>query len=191
MRGRSITEEKIWSEFSGAVGSITIEPSFAEEIATALNEVHQKAKAVTRKQMEVFRERLLSLEKREDEIYDDFKKGVLDSSGYERQLKRVRSERAEYANILEKLQLELQDSFMETAQSILELAKEAKSLWLSRPAMERRMFLDKILSNPVLNGANIEFNLRKPFLVLAEMARKENWRPHFHNLRTAVETFAA
>ena len=66
---------------------------------------------------------------------------------------------------------------METAQSILELAKDAKTLWVSRAPMERRMFLDKVLSNPVLNGANIEFTLRKPFAVLAEMAQNDNWRP--------------
>lgn len=176
LKGKSITEEKIWTNFETAVDSITIDSKLAEEIAEALNVVHHAAKNITGKQMELYRCKLASLEQREDEIYDDFKNKILDSDGYERQLKRVRVERAEFTNTLEKLQLELQDSFMETAQSILELAKDAKTLWLSRAPMERRMFLDKILSNPVLNGANIEFNLRKPFAVLAEIAQKDDWR---------------
>lgn len=40
---------------------------------------------------------------------------------------------------------------------------------------ERKEALDRVVSNPILNGANVQFNLRKPFGILIEMKQKENW----------------
>lgn len=41
---------------------------------------------------------------------------------------------------------------METVQSILELAKNAKSFWNSQPVDEKKKVLEMILSNPTLVG---------------------------------------
>lgn len=38
-------------------------------------------------------------------------------------------------------------------------------------------FLEQVLSNRVLNGQTVEFDLRKPLQVLAEMKKTEEWRP--------------
>ena len=77
---------------------------------------------------------------------------------------------------LEMLQLSLTSAVLESANSILELAKNAKSLWKMQSISERKNLLDMVLSNPVLNGLNVEFNLRKPFDVLVEMKGNTEWR---------------
>lgn len=64
---------------------------------------------------------------------------------------------------------------METAKTVLELGKSAKSLWKDGAPEERRNLLDKLLSNPILDELNIQFNLKKPFAVLVEMKENEEW----------------
>lgn len=71
----------------------------------------------------------------------------------------------------------------ETARSILELATTAKSLWNQRSPIERRQLLDMLLSNRSLSGSSVEFVLKKPFAVLAEMATNQSWRGLRDDLR--------
>jgi hypothetical protein len=78
--------------------------------------------------------------------------------------------------LLEKANLAINDASFETAESILELATDAKSLWLSRSEVERREFLSKILSNQVLDGLTVRYDFKKPFAVVAKMAGNEKWR---------------
>lgn len=59
---------------------------------------------------------------------------------------------------------------METAKSILELAKNATSLWKSMEVEERKEMLNELLSNPVLNAVNIEYKTKRPFEILSPMA---------------------
>ncbi len=66
---------------------------------------------------------------------------------------------------------------MESVKSILELATSAKSLWIRKSAQERKDFLNMILSNPILEGVNVRYELKKPFAVLVKMSEKENWCP--------------
>jgi hypothetical protein len=51
--------------------------------------------------------------------------------------------------------MELSDTGYDTAKSILELATEPKSLWLQRSPQERKHFLEKLLSNPMLDAKTV------------------------------------
>jgi hypothetical protein len=76
---------------------------------------------------------------------------------------------------LEQLRLSLDSVFKESCKSILELATSAKSLWIRKSPQERRDFLNTILSNPILDGLTVRYELKKPFAVLVEMSEKESW----------------
>jgi hypothetical protein len=165
----NVTEAVLWQQMEVAVERVTLSRERAEEIADALNEAHNLACEAVRKEMAAYMAALLELEGREDMAYDDLKRGVLDDQGYKRQLKRVRDDRHHYTGLLEEAQLNLNGAYKETAQSILELAIDAKQLWLSRTPLERREFLSRLLSNRVLNGTNVQYELRKPFGTIAEM----------------------
>jgi len=177
LAGANVREEKIWDALGVAVESIAITESMADQIATALNQLEVKAKGRTRDEIARYQEALKQLEGREDRFYDDYVAGILDETGYRRNVQRVRDERQRFTTLLERSQLQLQTATLETAKSILELATTAKTLWSRRSPWERRDFLDQILSNPVLDGANVRYELRKPFRVLAEMSEKGEWYP--------------
>jgi hypothetical protein len=77
-------------------------------------------------------------------------------------LKRVRDERQNLSDVLGEAQQEVTGAVLVTARKILELAKKARELYLQRSAKERRDFLNKILSNPVLDGVSVRYELKKP-----------------------------
>lgn len=86
--------------------------------------------------------------------------------------------------LLEQAQQAMEGGLRENAQTILELASNPKSLWLSRSAFERKDFLEKIHSNCLTRGVTIEIYLRKTLEILEEMKKKDSWRPLVDDFRT-------
>ena len=176
--GRYVTEEQLWADFAPAVEQITITENFAQEIADALNEIHEKAKQAVRRDIQNYRDGLVNLEVREDKLYDDLHAGVIDKSGYKRQLDRIRDDRRRFTNLLEQSQLAISDACMVTARKILGLATQAKSLWNLGTQEERMEYLKNVCSDPVLDGVTVRYEMKKPFQTIARMKGFSNWRPH-------------
>jgi hypothetical protein len=130
---------------------------FAEAIADALNTTEKKAHRATEIQMVEFKAKEQELQSHEDKLFDMRLQGHIGQSDFDKQLARIRSNRDDLADQLETLQKGLTSAVMETAQTVLELATSAKSLWKQGTPEERRNFLDKLLSNPILDGVNVRF----------------------------------
>lgn len=89
-----------------------------------------------------------------------------------------------------KAQRQIDNAYLVTAQEILELAQNAKTLWLGRTKEEKRDFLEMILSNQVFDYPSVRYTLKKPFRTLSEMASSSDWlrlldsnqRPSGYNL---------
>lgn len=75
---------------------------------------------------------------------------------------------------MDKAQREIDGAYLVTAKKILELAKSAKELWLTRSREEKRDFLEKILSNRVFEAPTVQYEMKKPLRILAEMASSSN-----------------
>ena len=67
---------------------------------------------------------------------------------------------------------------MANVRIVLETASTAKDQWETRSDTEKLEFLSRLLWNPRLRGRTVEFDLRKPFAVLAKMVKTDEWRPH-------------
>lgn len=173
----NITEEKIMDQFSSVVDSIELDDVLAQQIADALNETKEKMKLCIAREIEGYNYALKKLEEKENMIFDNFNSKNIEKDMYDRQLVRVREERTHYTNLLKDANIKITDVGMNTAQSILELSRKANTLWSGRLPIERRDFLNKLLSNPRLNGANVEYELKKPFLIISKMKEKPDWRP--------------
>jgi site-specific DNA recombinase len=174
---RYVSEEKIVSGFATALDAISLSDMQADQISEALNATHARVQAAQRAEIEAFTQALQELEGAEDELYLDLKRGRVDEDGYKRQLARIRSERQRFVGLLAEAQRAIDGAYLHVAKKILELATRAKSLWDSRNARERRELLDKILSNPQLDGATVRYDFKKPFRAIAKMARTSNVLP--------------
>ncbi len=126
-------------------------------------------------QMAEFKAKEQELQGFENKLFDMRLQGHIAQTDFDKQLARIRSNRDDLTDQLETLQKGLTSAVMETAKSVLELGKSAKSLWKESTPEERRNLLDKLLSNPILDGLNIQFNLKKPFAVLVQMKENDKW----------------
>lgn len=165
-----LSEDKIFAQLGNAVDEIAITEQRAKDISDALNKTHLKAQAAVTREVDTFSAALKQLEGSEDEVYADLRKGILDESAYKRQLEHIRSERARFTQLLKQAQLGINDAYLVTAKKILELAQNAKTLWLTRSREEQRDFLNEILSNRVFDYPSVRYEMKKPFQTLSRMA---------------------
>ncbi len=177
-KGLITTSEKVWGQLGEVMDRISISEEFANDIAEAMNKLNSKTKKVIHFQQAELSDKCKELEKHEDQLTEFLLVGTIDKAAYDGQLRRIRGNREGLLEQLEQLRLSLQDTFMESVKSILELATSAKSLWIRKSAQERKEFLNMILSNPILDGVNVRYELKKPFAVLVKMSEnpeKESW----------------
>ncbi len=171
-----IGEEKIFDQFEAGVREFSITKEFADDIWAALDEAMDKQRRAIKKQMEGFREALKSLEGKEDFIYDHFTSGILDKEGYQRQVNKVRAERADHAHQIEQLTLLINDVSNEAIKKVFELAINAELRWKMKDRLERLEYLKRTCSNPTLDALTLHYQLQKPFERLAKMKGTSNWR---------------
>jgi len=67
---------------------------------------------------------------------------------------------------------------------ILELANKAYFLYLKQPPAEKAKLLRIVLSNCKIDAASVGPTYRKPFDVIFQRVRKEEWLPESYDLRT-------
>ncbi len=173
----NVKEDDILAQLTMAVDAIEITSAFADAVAHALNASHRAATAAKARSVDGFRAEISALQEKEDRLFDRFDAGEIDRDTYDRQLLRVREEKNDRLEKLASADAESDASYLETAQDVLELAKNAKSLLKSRTAEEQRDFLARLVCNPRLDGRTVCFDLRKPFAVLAKMRAANDWRP--------------
>lgn len=174
----NVREEQILDQFGSAVDAITLTPDIAAAIADGLNETHRAAMAAKARAADGFRAEVVALETKENRLFDLFAAGEVDRETYERQLARVRADRAERFERLQEAERDEDAKYLVAADRVLELAKRARSLWEGRSPEERRDFVARLVCNPRLDGRTVRYDLKKPFAVLAKMRGSDGWRPH-------------
>jgi DNA invertase Pin-like site-specific DNA recombinase len=173
----NVREASILEQLAGAVEAISLTQKIACSIAFALNETHRAATAAKREAVKVYKAQLASLDDKENRIVDLFAAGSFEPDVFRRQQARVREDRHSLFEKLQAAESEADDAYLVTADRVLELAKDAKTLWEGRAPAEQRDFLALLVCNPVLDGRTVRYTLRKPFAVLAQMHGEGGWRP--------------
>lgn len=77
-----------------------------------------------------------------------------------------------------------------TASHLLELAKNARSIFQSSQPAQKNKILKALLANCQINEKRLQLNLLKPFSVLVESTLSQNWlRVQVTNSLTGVECY--
>ena len=176
LKGMAVSEDKLMNQFGQVARDISIADDFRDELLKAVNETLVKVRRAVKDDLERFKAALASVDEKENLAYDHYATSVIDRDTYNRQRKRLQDERKQYASLMERAQLAISDAGIETVESIIELATNAESLWKHMTTEERRLLLDKVLSNRVLNGATVEYQIIKPLRTLSEMREDSKWR---------------
>lgn len=172
-----VSETKIWDQLENVVNQIYLKDERAKQISDALNELNEKVKMAVHRDIENYQSALDKLDEKRDKFVDLLASSVIDQEEYKRQSERLKDERRYYTELLKQSQCSISDAWKVTAQRVFELAMNAKSLWNQGSVEQRLEILKTVCSNPTLEGASVRYEIRKPFATVAEMAKKEDWRP--------------
>jgi DNA invertase Pin-like site-specific DNA recombinase len=173
---KSVSEEQIMIQFGNVAREITIAEDFRGQLLKTVNETLVKSRRAVKDDLDRYQASLQIVDGKENLAYDHFASGVIDLENYNRQRKRLQDERKLYANLMQQAQLAINGAALETVESIIELATNAESLWKHMTTEERRILLEKVLSNRVLNDVTVEYEIIKPLRTLGEMKLDEKWR---------------
>lgn len=176
LRGLATTEESIMNQFGNAVTEISIQEDFRDELMKAVNETLVATRRAVRDDLEKFKAALSEVDEKENRAYDHFASGAIELDLYNQQRKRLQEERRTYAKLMEQTQLRINGKAAETVESIIELATNAKSLWIHMTTQEKKELLDQLLSNRWLDGLSVRYEIIKPLRTLSEMKEDSNWR---------------
>ncbi len=160
------------------VDEISITEELAKAVSKALKKAHDKTIDAHKRNMDSYRTVINQTEKEEDKAYELLSTGAVDQNMYQRQIETIRKKKRHYENLLEDGQVLITTKFYETSDTILELTKNAKSLWKERSDEEKLEFLKLILSNQTLNTSassldevSIEYDLKESFKELAKIKK--------------------
>lgn len=191
MRGMYCAEHDLMNQFGNAVAKVTISKTMAERIANALNTIGDEANAVTRNEIAEFQKALDAIDERRDKLFDMFANGAIAEDEYRRQSDRLNQDRKHFTKLLGETQLKINDGWRLSAKLVLELATNAKSVWKKGTPEEKVEYLKKVCWNPIMEGAKLRYDLRKPFAILCEMQENVEWRTLAVELRNSLFDFVA
>ena len=120
-------------------------------------------------------QRLATLRTRMDQAYEDKLDGKLDEQMWTRKMRDWREQEVELEAALHQLEMPVSAANVLTAQRTLELANHAYSLYLTRNHAERGQLLKSVLLNCTTDGVNLTPTYRKPFDLIFERAKNEEW----------------
>jgi hypothetical protein len=173
MKGQSITEEELWATFEKALPSISISEELAADIMHAMIKHHKEATAHDKKQAEATQKAIAELDKKDDLAYENFESGAIDLPMYMRQCEKNKAERERISATLDSTKKNFEVASFQDVRKTLELCKDLKSLWNELNREKRVKLLKMLYWNPKLTNGTLEFNLRKPLLVISKIRTEE------------------
>lgn len=171
-----ISEANILKQMEKAVEEMTISDAMATKLANALSASHKKAREARRQQVMSYKVELEALAEKQQRAFDLLSCETITADEYRTQVDRIEAERQHKTDLMQQANETIDDVHESTAQQILELATQAKSLWVTWSPQEQRQFLERILSNQVVDGLTVRYEMKKPFRTLSEMASSSRWR---------------
>jgi site-specific DNA recombinase len=167
------------------------EPEMAEKLGTILKQIQipdhvlaglqkslardqEQAQTVITAQRNALHPRLSAVRRRIDQAYQDKLDGRIPEEFWERKMTEWTREERSIQDALARLEQPTNKQLL-TAQRTLELANKAYSLYLTRNSEEQAELLRMVLLNCAIDGASVHPTYRKPFDLIFERARNQEW----------------
>ncbi len=165
----NISEDKIWQQLESSVQNFSITEAMAVEVAQRIDEMSAQEIEEYKKEYFASKERLEMLVRRQDGLYDDYAKGLIDEEDFRRLKEKMKDEAHVVKSKLENDYLKVQEKVRVGLQFTLELAKDAELNWKMATPSERLVLLKNVHSNFLLDGLTVRYDLKKVFRVLAQI----------------------
>jgi site-specific DNA recombinase len=168
------TEPEIAEKLGGILKGIQIPDHVLTGLQKSLARDQEQAQAVITAQRNALQPRLTAVRRRIDQAYQDKLDGKIPEEFWKRKMAEWTREERSIQDALARLDQPANDRLL-TAQRTLELANKAYSLYLTRNPQEQAQLLRMVLLNCAIDGASVQPTYRKPFDLIFERAKSQEW----------------
>jgi len=168
-------EQDVSDRLGELLKGICIPETIAERIVDSLHADGKQAESASEERIGAIQQRLAALRGRMDQMYEDKLDGKIDQDFWTRKMNEWREQERSLEAGLSALSNPVTQDHVLTVKRIFELANRAYFLYLTRNTAERGELLKSVLLNCSTDGASYCPTYRKPFELIFERAKTENW----------------
>jgi site-specific DNA recombinase len=170
-----IREEKVESWVAEALSQIQVPEHIIEWTKQALLESHEQEKAYHLKQVKLLDDRYRTIKNKINKAYEDKLEGVIDSEFWSVQNERLNKDLAEIEGQVASLR-EASAAYIDKGVQLMELARQAPTLFKSMTVDEKREMVNLVLSNPRIENGSLRYDFKKPFSMFVNVTDLSKWR---------------
>ena len=167
-------EEEIGDRLGKILKDIHIPDRVLAQLETSLLSDKGNAEAIRKQQGERLQQRLASVRNRIDQAYTDKLDGKISEELWTRKAIEWQTEEQQVLLALQGFEQSQPDRILNGIR-ILELANKAHSLYLKQNSVEKAKLLRIVLSNCAVDAVSVYPTYRKPFDVIFQRAKSEEW----------------
>lgn len=135
-----------------------------------LNQTLMKSKRAASDDLDRYEAALAGVKTKEDRAYELFDLSEMDKDTYNRQRKQLEEQQREYTWLMKSPKHAINNTTLETVNSIIQLANTTKSLLIHMSNDERMCLVSNLLSNRVLNNVSVRYKIIKPLPMISEIS---------------------
>jgi len=169
-------EEELGDKLGQILKNIYIPDNVLLDLQNYLKNHAHESEAGRRGQLSKLQSRLTAIRSRLDQVYLDKLDGKISEEFWSRKAQDWQLEEQQVSMALHGLQQSQNGDRLLTANRILELVNQAYFLYLKQPPAEQAKLLKMVLSNCAIDSASLYPTYKKPFDVIFERAKNEEWR---------------
>ena len=168
-------EEELGDRLGQILRDIHIPDAVLGQLEQSLLNDKGRGEAIRRRQKERSEQTLATVRHRLDQAYQDKLDGKITNEFWERKAAEWQSEEQQVMAVIREVDASKSDRILD-AMRILELANKAYFLYVKQPPQEKAKLLRMVLSNCAIDAASIYPTYRKPFDVIFQRVKNEEWR---------------
>jgi site-specific DNA recombinase len=170
------TREEFLSERMGELlKQIYVPETIARTIVDSLDADRHRSERKRQEQMAAFKQRLTALRTRMDQLYEDKLDGKVTEEFWKHKQAEYADQERTIETALSSLSTPITSDRVLTVQRIFELANKAHFLYVTRNSAERGQLLKSVLLNCATDGVSLWPTYRKPFDLIFQRAKNEEW----------------
>lgn len=170
-----IREEKLNDWISAALLQVKVPDDIFEWTKKALQASHAQEREHHRKQIGLLEERYRTAHKKIDRAYEDKLEGLIEAEFWTAQNSRLNVELSQLEAQMTALRA-ANSAYLEKGVHLMELARQAPTLFKTMTPDEKRAIVNLVLSNPRIENGSLQYDFKKPFSMYANVTDLVKWR---------------
>jgi len=168
-------EAKVANMLGELLKGIQVPESIAQQIVSSIATDATSSEQARRIELDGVKQRLALLRSRIDRLFEDKLDGKITEEFWAVKSSEYRDQELALETALKRLSQPPSTDHVLTVERVFELANRAYSLYVTRNVAGQAQLLKMVLLNCATDGANLWPNYRKPFHLIAQRAKNEEW----------------